>query len=76
MVIDTALTRKIASHQMMILSATRYVYRDVPVGYPSMVDQTNHQRQTKPHHLPWLKSEYYGNTYNKKTISCLIGEEK
>jgi hypothetical protein len=42
----------IAPQQMMILSAARSISRDVPGRYPSMVDQTNRQRQTKPHHLP------------------------
>jgi hypothetical protein len=52
---------------MMILSAVRSISHDIPGIYPSMVDQTNRQRQTKPHHSPWLKSEYHGHIYNENT---------
>jgi hypothetical protein len=60
----------------MILSASRTLYREVPGIYPSMVDQTNRQRQTKPHQLPWLKSEYHGDRYNENTDGGSVSEEK
>jgi hypothetical protein len=66
----------IAPHQMMILSAARTIYRDVPGRYRSMVDQTNHQRQIKPQHLPWLESEYPGDIYNENTDGGSVSEEK
>jgi hypothetical protein len=66
----------IAPQQMMILSTGRTISRDVPGRYPSMVDQTNRQTQTKPHHSPWLKSEYYGDRYNENTDGGLVSEEK
>jgi hypothetical protein len=47
----------IATRQMMIISAARTLSRDVPGRYPSMVNQTNRQRQTQPQHSPWLESE-------------------
>jgi hypothetical protein len=68
--------RKVASQQMMILSAARSITRDVPGIYPSMVDQTSRQTQTKPHHSPWLKSEYPGDRYNENTDGGLVSEEK
>jgi hypothetical protein len=42
--------RKVASQQMMILSAARSMSPDVAGRYPSMVNQTNHKMQTKPQH--------------------------
>jgi hypothetical protein len=66
----------IAPHQMMILSAARSISCDVPGRYPSMLDQTNHQRQTKPHHSPWLESEYPGDRYNENTDGGSVSEEK
>jgi hypothetical protein len=80
--IDTALTqtvvwfqKKKSSQQMMVLSAVRKIYRDVTGRYPSMYDQTNRQRQTKPHHSQWLKSEYYGDRYSPITNGGLVSEE-
>jgi hypothetical protein len=61
---------------MMILSAARSISRDVPGRYPSMVDQTNLQRQTKPQHLQWLESEYPGDRYNENTDGVSVSEEK
>jgi hypothetical protein len=61
---------------MMILSAARSIPRGVPGRYPSMVDQTNHQRQTKPQHSPWLKSEFHVDRYNENTDGGLVSEEK
>jgi hypothetical protein len=66
----------IAPQQMMILSAARSISHDVPGRYPSMVNQTNRQRQTKPQYLPWLESEYPGDRYNKKTDGGSVSEEK
>jgi hypothetical protein len=66
----------IAPQQMMILSAVRSLSRDVPSRYPSLVDQTNRQRQTNPQHSPWLKSEYPGNRYNENTDHGSVSEEK
>jgi hypothetical protein len=60
----------------MILSAVRSIPRDVPSRYPSMVDQTIRQRQTKPQHLPWLESEYPGDRYNENTDGGSVSEEK
>jgi hypothetical protein len=60
----------------MILSAARSTPCDVPHIYPSMVDQTNLHRQTKPHHLPWLKSEYPEDRYNENTDGGSVSEEK
>jgi hypothetical protein len=68
--------RKVASQQMMILSAARLISRDVPSRAPRMVDQTNRQRQTKPQHSPWLESEYPGDRYNKNTGGGSVSEEK
>jgi hypothetical protein len=61
---------------MMILSAVRSISRDVPGRYPSMVDQTNRQRHMKPHHSPWLKSEYHGDRYIPNTDGGSVSEEK
>jgi hypothetical protein len=61
---------------MMILSAGRLIYRDLPDRYPILVDQTNRQRQTKPHHLPWIESEYHGDIYSPNTDGGSVGEEK
>jgi hypothetical protein len=61
---------------MIILSAVISISRDVPGRYPSMVDQTNLERQTKPQHLPWLESEYHGDRYNKNTDGGSVSEEK
>jgi hypothetical protein len=61
---------------MMILFAARSISRDVTGIYPSMVNQTNHQKQTKPQHYSWLKSEYHGDGYNKNTDGGSDGEEK
>jgi hypothetical protein len=66
----------IASQQMMILSAARSIPRDVPGRYPSMVNQTNRQRQTKPQHSPWLESEFHGDIYSPNTDGSSVGEEK
>jgi hypothetical protein len=66
----------IAPHQMTILSAARTISPDAPGRYPSMLDQTNRQRQTKPHDSPWLKSEYPGDIYNEKTNGGSVSEEK
>jgi hypothetical protein len=68
--------RKVASQQMMILSAARSISCDVLGIYPSMVDQTNRQRQTKPHHSPWLESEYPGDIYNENTDDGSVSEIK
>jgi hypothetical protein len=61
---------------MMILSAARSLSRDVPGRYPSMVDQTSLQRQTKPNHSPWLESEYPGDRYNENIDGSSVSEEK
>jgi hypothetical protein len=61
---------------MMILFAARSISRDVPGRYPSMMDQTNCQMQTKLQHSPWLKSEYHGDRYNKNTDGGSVSEEK
>jgi hypothetical protein len=61
---------------MMILSAARSISRDVPGRYPGMVDQTNRQSQTEPHHSPWLESEYPGDRYNENTDGGSVSEEK
>jgi hypothetical protein len=66
----------IAPLQMMIISAARSISRDLPGRYPSMVDQTNGQRQTKPHNLPWLESEYPDDRYNENTDGGSVSEEK
>jgi hypothetical protein len=68
--------RKVASQQMMILSAVRSISRDVPSRYPSMVDQMNHQKQTKPQHSPWFKSNYHGDRYKENTDGGSVSEEK
>jgi hypothetical protein len=68
--------KTIAPQQMMILSAVISISRDVPGTYPIMVDQTNLQRQTKPHHSPWLESDYHGDRYSPNTDSGSVGEEK
>jgi hypothetical protein len=68
--------RKVASHQMMILSAARSITCDVPDIYPSMEDQTIRQRQTNPNHSPWLESEYPGDRYNENTGDGSVSEEK
>jgi hypothetical protein len=60
---------------MMILSAARSISRDVSGIYPSMVDQTSRQKQTKPQHLSWLESEYHGDRYNENTDGGLVSEE-
>jgi hypothetical protein len=62
--------------QMMILSATRTLSRDVTGRYPIMVEQMNLQRQTKPHYSPWLESEYHDDRYNENTDGGSVGEEK
>jgi hypothetical protein len=46
----------IAPPQMMIVSAERYISREVPGRYPSMADQTNYQRQKKQQHAPWIEA--------------------
>jgi hypothetical protein len=61
---------------MMILSAAVSISRDVPVIYPSMVDQTDRQKNNKPHHSPWIESEYPGDIYNENTDGSLVSEEK
>jgi hypothetical protein len=61
---------------MMILSAARSMYPDVIDIYPSMVNQTKQQMQTKPQYSPWLKSEYHGDRYNKNTDIGSVSEEK
>jgi hypothetical protein len=61
---------------MIILSAARSISRDLTGIYPSMVNQTNNQKQTKPHHYSWLESEYYGDRYNENTDGGSDGEEK
>jgi hypothetical protein len=66
----------IAPHQMMIISAARSIYRDVPDRYPSIVVETHQQKQTKLHHSPWLKSEYPGDRYNENTEGGSVSEEK
>jgi hypothetical protein len=66
----------IAPQQIMILSAARSISRDVPDRYHSMVDQTSRQRQTKPHHSPWLKSDYPDDIYNENTEGGSVSEEK
>jgi hypothetical protein len=82
MKIDTALTpkfdlrRKVASQQMMILSAVRQPYGDVYGRYQSMMAQTNLQRQMKPHHSPWIESECHDDRYSSNTNSGSVGEEK
>jgi hypothetical protein len=68
--------RKVASQQLMILSAERSMYRDVSGRYPSMVSQTNHHIQTKPQNSPWLKSDYHGDGNNINTDCGLVSEEK
>jgi hypothetical protein len=65
----------IAPWQMMILSAARTLSRDVPGIYPSMVDQKKRQKQTKPHHSPWLESEYHGDIYSPNTDGGSVGEK-
>jgi hypothetical protein len=67
----------IVPRQMMILSALRYMSRDIPGRYPIMVDQTNRQRQANPQHSsPWLESEYHGDIYSPNTDGGSVGEEK
>jgi hypothetical protein len=66
----------IAPHKMILLSSARNISRDVPGRYPCMVDQSNLQRQMKPHHSAWLKSEYHVNIYSPNTDSGSVGEEK
>jgi hypothetical protein len=66
----------IAPQQMMILSTARTISLDVPGRHPSMVNQTNLQKQTKPHHSPWLESEYHGDRYNENTDGGSVSEEK
>jgi hypothetical protein len=60
---------------MMILSAARSLTHDVPGIYASIVDQTIRQRQTKPHHSPWLESEFPGDRYNENTNGGSVSEE-
>jgi hypothetical protein len=67
---------KIALQQMAILSAAISISRDVPGRYPSIVDKTNRQKQTKPQHAPWLKSEYHGDIYNENADGGSVSEEK
>jgi hypothetical protein len=81
MTIDTMKTptavwfqKKVASQQMMIVSAVRSISRDIPSRYQGKVYQTDRQRQTKSHHSPWLRSEYHGNKYSKNTNAGLVGE--
>jgi hypothetical protein len=66
----------IAPHQMMILSTAISFSRDMPGRYPSMVDKSNRQRQTKPHHPPWIKSDYHDDRYNPNTDGGSVSEEK
>jgi hypothetical protein len=66
----------LAPQQMMILSVARSISRDVPGRYPSLVDQTNCQMQTKPQHSPWIESEYPGDRYNENTDCGSVSEEK
>jgi hypothetical protein len=61
---------------MMILSAGILISRDVPGRYPIMVHKTNCQKQMKPHHSPWLESEYPGDRYNENTDGGSVSEEK
>jgi hypothetical protein len=68
--------RKVASQQMMILSAARLTHCDVPDRYPSMVDQTTRQKPMKPQHSPWLESEYPCDSYNENTDGGSVSEEK
>jgi hypothetical protein len=65
----------IAPQQMMILSAAGIISRDVPGRYPSKLDQTNRQKQKKPHNSPWLESEYPGDKYNENTDGGSVSEE-
>jgi hypothetical protein len=51
-------------------------FSDVSCRYPSMVNQTSQQMQTKPQHSPWLKSEYHGDRYNENINGVPVGEEK
>jgi hypothetical protein len=60
----------------MILSAARSISGDVSGRYPSMVYQTNRQKQTKPQHSPWLESDYSGDRYNENTDGGSVSEEK
>jgi hypothetical protein len=69
------LSRKVASQQMMILSAAISMSRDVTGRYPNMVNQTNLQMQTKPQYSTWLKSVYYG-TDTMKTPTVVQMEKK
>jgi hypothetical protein len=66
----------IAPQQMMILSVARTLPRDAPGRYPSMLDQTNLQRQTKPQHSPWLESDYHGDICSPNTDGGSVSEEK
>jgi hypothetical protein len=66
----------IVPQQMMILSVARSINRDVLVVYQIMVDQTNRQKQTKPHNSPWIESEYPGDRYNENTDGGSVSEEK
>jgi hypothetical protein len=68
--------RKVASQQMMILSAAKSISRDVPGRYPSMVVQTSRQRYTKLQHSPWLESGYPGDRYKENTKGGSVSEEK
>jgi hypothetical protein len=61
---------------MMILSSVRSISRDVTGRYPSMVNQTNHQKQKNTTHSSWIKSEYHGDRNNKNTDGGSDGEEK
>jgi hypothetical protein len=67
--------RKVASQKVMIVSVARSISHDVPGRYQIMVDQTSRQRQTKPHHSPWLESEYPGDRYNENIDVGSVSEE-
>jgi hypothetical protein len=52
------------------------IYRDVTGRYPSMVNQTIHQKQTNTPHSSWIKSEYNGDRYNDIADGGSDGKEK
>jgi hypothetical protein len=60
----------------MILSAVRSISRDVPGRYPSMVDESDRQKQAKSHIYPWKKSEYHDGRYIPNTDKGSDGKEK
>jgi hypothetical protein len=67
--------KKVASQQMMIISAARSISRDMTGRYPIMVDQTNRKIKTKSQHSPWIESEYHGDIHSKNTDGSSVSEK-